>query len=79
MWLNKKQKDGAVLPKPKLIVYIGMSKKTFLNLITTPKLAPKGPKSAKKDPNCGRIKNIKMGCTLTQSIMQFKSLTKSTF
>ena len=29
MWPNLKQKVRAVLPKPKLIVYIGRSKKSF--------------------------------------------------
>ena len=29
MWPNLKQKVKAVLPKPKLIVYIGRSQKTF--------------------------------------------------
>ena len=32
MWTNQKQKDGAVLPKAKLIVYIGRSQKKFLIL-----------------------------------------------
>ena len=45
---NQKQKVRAVLPKPKLMVYIGRSQKNFLNLNPTPKIAPKHPKSAKK-------------------------------
>ena len=43
-----KQKDRAVLPKPNLIVYLGRSQKRFLNLTSTPKKVPKGPKSAKR-------------------------------
>ena len=43
---NRKQKERAVLSKQKLIVYIDMSQKMFLNLIPTLKTVPKGPKSA---------------------------------
>ena len=60
MWPNQKQKDRAVLPKPKLIVYIGRSQTKFLNLTQTPKTAPKGSKKGPKDPNCGQNKNKKM-------------------
>ena len=59
MWENYKQKDRAVLPKPKLIVYFGRSQKKFLNLTPTPKIAPKGPKSAQKSPKFGQSKNKK--------------------
>ena len=48
MWLNQKQKDIAVLPKPNLIVYIGRSQKMFLNLTLTPEIASKGPKKSHK-------------------------------
>ena len=53
---NQKRKDRAVLPKPKLIVYIGKSPKICMNLTTTLNIAPNGPKSGKKGPNCGRNK-----------------------
>ena len=50
-------KDGAALPKQKFIVYISGLKKTFLNLIPSPKnsykgqkLAPQGPKQCKIRP-----------------------------
>ena len=39
-------KNEKILPKQKLIVYIDMSQKMFLNLIPTLKRVPKGPKSA---------------------------------
>ena len=55
--------NRAVLPKPKLIDYIGRFQKLFLNLTTTPKLAPKdqkiapkGLKSAKVAPNVAKLK-----------------------
>ena len=34
---------------------------------------------SEKGPNCGQIKNKRCGCTFTQSIMQFKSFSKSAF
>ena len=40
----------AVLPKPKLIEFIGMFQKWFLNLIPTPKNSPKGPKNSPEGP-----------------------------
>ena len=49
MWPIQKQKDRAVLTKPKLIVYIGKSQKTAI-------LASKGPKSAKKAPIMVKLK-----------------------
>ena len=52
---NQKQKDRAVLPKPKLIVYIDRSQKLFLNLIPIPKLALKDPKSVKKAQNLTKL------------------------
>ena len=55
-----KTKDRAVLPKPKFIVYIGKSPKTFMNLTPTPKIALKVPKIAKKTPIMAKIKT-KMG------------------
>ena len=61
MWPKQKQKDRTVLPKPKLIVYIGKSTKMFLNLTQTPEIAPKGSKKCKKGSNCGQIENKKMG------------------
>ena len=61
MWQNQKHKDRAVLPKPKLTVYIRRSPKKFLSLTPTPKPAPKGSKKCQKGPNCGQIKHKKMG------------------
>ena len=52
--------DRAVLPKPKLIIYKDESQKDFLNLTQYPKIAPKGPNSAKKAPIVAKIKT-KMG------------------
>ena len=46
----------AAFPKPKLIVYIGKSQKSFFNLTPTPKIALKGPKGAKKAPIVAKIK-----------------------
>ena len=46
---DKKQKDRAVHPKPKLIVYISRSQ-TFFEPDPNPKTAPKGSKRAKKAP-----------------------------
>ena len=46
---DKKQKDRAVHPKPKFIVYISRSQ-TFFEPDPNPKTAPKGPKRAKKAP-----------------------------
>ena len=43
-----KTKDRAVLSKPKLIVYIGLLEKKFLNLTPTQKIALKGQKRAKR-------------------------------
>ena len=54
-----KTKDRAVLSKPKLIVYIGLLEKKFLNLTPTQKIALKGQKG-QKGPNCGRFQT-KMG------------------
>ena len=51
----KTKKDMAVLPKPKLIVYIGRSQKVF-KLTSTTKIAPKDPKNAKRDPNVAELK-----------------------
>ena len=56
MWPNLKQKVRAVLPKPKLIVYIGRSPKKFLSLSPTPKIALKDPKNEKKGPKFVQIK-----------------------
>ena len=58
--LNLNQKDRAVLPKPKLIVYIGKSPNIFMNLTPTRKIALKGPKSGKKAPIVAEIRT-KMG------------------
>ena len=49
MWPNLKQKVKAVLPKPKLIVYIGRSQKVF-EPDPSSKNSPEGTKSAKKGP-----------------------------
>ena len=46
---DKKQKDRAVHPKPKFIVYISRSQ-TFFEPELNPKTAPKGPKRAQKAP-----------------------------
>ena len=46
---DKKQKDRAVHPKPKLIVYSSKSQ-TFFEPDPNPKTAPNGPKRAKKAP-----------------------------
>ena len=43
---QKKQKDRAVLQKPKLNVYIGRSQKVFEPDPNPKKIGPKGPKSA---------------------------------
>jgi len=52
IWLYEKQKDRAVLPKQKLIVYISRFQKCVLDPKSSPngpkKLTPKGPKSAKR-------------------------------
>ena len=56
MWQNLKQKDRAVLPKSKLIVYMSRSQKSFLNQTQAPKKDPKGPKSAKMAPNLAKLK-----------------------
>ena len=45
---NQKQKDRAVLPKSKLIVYIVPKK--FLNLTPTPEIELKGGKKVQKRP-----------------------------
>ena len=67
MWLNKKQNDRAVLPKPKLIVYIGRSQKKFLNLTPSPKLALKRSEKCQKGPNCSQIENKKDGVVLSHN------------
>ena len=41
-------KDNAVLPKPKLVVYISRAQKKILILTPAPKLALYGPKNAKR-------------------------------
>ena len=46
---DKKQKDRAVHPKPKLIVYTSRSQQ-FLEPDPNPKTAPNGPTRAKKAP-----------------------------
>ena len=58
-----KQKDRAVLQKPKLIVYIGGSPRKFFEPNPNHKNSPEGPKKCRKDPKFGRIKkkNIGMG------------------
>ena len=43
----KKGNDRAVIPKPKLIVYISWVRKNVLNLSPSTKIALKGPKMAK--------------------------------
>ena len=68
-----KNKDRAVLPKPKLIDFIGKFQKMVLNL-TPPriiaskghkiapndhKIAPKSPKKVQKRPKMGEIENKK--------------------
>ena len=41
-----------------IVVYvIKKDPNKFLNLNPTPKIAPKGPKSAKKAPNLGKLKS----------------------
>ena len=55
-----KMKDMAVFPKPKLIVYIGKSQKSFWTWPQPQKKNPKGPKKRKKGPKFGRIKNKKI-------------------
>ena len=47
MWPNLKQKVRAVLPKPKLIVYIGRLQNVF-EPDPDPKIAPKGQKKSPK-------------------------------
>ena len=51
----KIKNDRAVLTKPKVIVYISRSKK-MLKLTPVSKIAPKGPKRAKKAPNGAKSK-----------------------
>ena len=46
---DKKQKDRAVHPKPKLIVYTSRSQQ-FFEPDPNPKTAPNGPTRAKKAP-----------------------------
>ena len=70
-----KTKNRAGLPKPKLIVYIGRSKKKFLNLTPTPKLVPKGSKMYQKGPNCGQNENKKMGLYIQTRQSAFKGVT----
>ena len=78
MQLNHKQKDGAVLPKPNSIVYIGRSQKQFLNLTPNPKIALKGiNKSGKKAPIMAKSKTNRRGCTSTNQ--SCKSFLKSAF
>ena len=55
MWSNQKQKDGAILPKTKLIVYIGRSQKTC-EPDPNPKNICMGPKSAIKTPIMAELK-----------------------
>ena len=64
-----------------MIVYIiGKSQNAF-ETDPNQKIAPKGPKIAKreKSPNFRQIDNKRCGCTFTQSIMQLKSFSKSAF
>ena len=49
-----KTKDRAVLSKPKMIVYIGLLEKKFLNLTPIPKIALNDPKRAKKGSQIGQ-------------------------
>ena len=44
-----------------------------------PKVASKGSKSAKKVIIEGKLKTKIWGCTFTQSIMKFKSFSKTAF
>ena len=55
MWPIQKQKDRAVLPKLKFIVYLGKSPDP------NPKNRPEEPKKCKKGPKFGRMKNKKIG------------------
>ena len=59
-------KNRAALLKQKLIVYISRLQKCVLNMISTPKLAPrvnkiapKGQKKCKRGHKCGQYKNKK--------------------
>ena len=65
-----KTKDRAVLSKPKLIVYIGLLEKKFLNLTPTQKIALKGQKRAKR-PQLWPISN-KDGALLPKPKFNFK-------
>ena len=53
-----KNKDRAVIPKPKLIVYIDRFQNLF-ELQPKPKIAPKGLKEGKQFPKWGQIKIIR--------------------
>ena len=61
MWPNQKLKDRAILPKPKLIVYIVRSQKVFVPQ-PNPQKGPEGPKKCKKDVLIvAELKKKKMG------------------
>ena len=58
--LNKK--DRAVIPKPKLIVYIDRFQKSFVTPSQV-KNSPERPKKGRNYPKLGQIKIIRWGCT----------------
>ena len=67
MWQNLKQRDGAVLPKPMLIVYICSSQKVF-DHEPDPTNSFEGSNKCKKAPIVGELKTKRCGCTFTQLI-----------
>ena len=68
-----KQKDRAVLPKPKLIVYIGRSQKCFWTW-KQPKKLPWRTQKVQNSPNFGRIKNQTISATAEMSHRPHKVL-----
>ena len=44
----------------------------FLNLTSTPKIAPKDPKRAKKAPNLAEVKAKRSGCTMMSQVIYEK-------
>ena len=64
IWRNEKQKDRAVLPKQKLIVFISRLHKFSFETDLTPKIAQKGKK--KKSPE-GPKKEKKEATTVAKS------------
>ena len=59
MWPNLKQKDGNVLQKPKLILFL-LGRKNVQNPQRTTK-QPKGPKNVKMGPNGEELEEKRSG------------------